>query len=193
MPLIVWTARKMALTGPVDDVTSPRPPPFSSSSSDWLTAAMCSRLSTRNRSAYWRLSTQAPARSAEHALYCLQHATRLEGFDDEILRACLNRFHHQRLLAHRAAHQDLRLRIDLADLADRIDAAHVGHDDVHRHEIRPKLAKLLDRFEPGLRLARDLESRLRQNVAHHGAHEDRVVTNENRLAHGASSRSAKPV
>ena len=74
------------------------------------------------------------------------------------------------------------MRIELADLAHRVDAAHVGHHDVHRHEIGPQLLVLLDRLDARLRLADDLESRLLQDVADHGAHEDRVVTDENRLA-----------
>ena len=51
IPLIVWTARKIAPTG-----SSP-PAPRSSSSSEWLMADTCSRLSVRKSSAYWALST----------------------------------------------------------------------------------------------------------------------------------------
>jgi hypothetical protein len=50
-------------------------------------------------------------RSTEHALHCFQHATRLERLDDKILRTRLNGFDHQRLLAHGAAHQHLRVGI----------------------------------------------------------------------------------
>src|SRR4051812_11447780 len=52
MPLIVCTPRKIALTG-----SSP-PTPRSSSSSEWLMAETCSRLSVRKSSAYWALSTR---------------------------------------------------------------------------------------------------------------------------------------
>src|SRR5215204_7127210 len=52
MPLIVCTARKIAPTG-----SSP-PVPRSSSSSEWLMAETCSRLSVRKSSAYWALSTR---------------------------------------------------------------------------------------------------------------------------------------
>jgi hypothetical protein len=53
----------------------------------------------------------------------------------------------------------------------------IGHDDVHRHEVR-RLLILFDRLEARFPL-HDLESRLRRDVADHGAHEDRVVTDKN--------------
>src|SRR6185437_7586666 len=169
MPLIVWTERKISPTA----AAAPGPVASrSSSSSAWLTAAMCSLLSLRKSCAYWSVSTAASEgrRSAEHALHGFEHAAGLEGLDDE------------RLLAHRAAHEDPRMRIHLADLAHRVDAAHVGHDDVHRHEIGTKLLVLLHGLRSRLRFTDDLESCLSQDVADHGAHEDRVVADENRLA-----------
>ena len=57
-------------------------------------------------------------RLAEHALDGLEHPARLEGLHDEVLRARLDRLDDQRLLSHRAAHQDLRPRVELRDLAD---------------------------------------------------------------------------
>src|SRR3954464_12935209 len=107
MPLIVWTARKIAPTA-----SAPRAPPArSSSSSEWLMAETCSRLSVRKSSAYWVLSMTAKAPSAEHALDSLEHSARLERLHHEVLGAGLDRFNHERLLPHGAAHEDARTRI----------------------------------------------------------------------------------
>src|SRR6266536_1078295 len=106
MPLMVWTARKIDATA----ADAPGPDASrSSSSSALLIPATCSRLSVRKSSAYWRLSTTTRVqRSAQHALHGLAQATRLERFHDEILRAGLDRLDDERLLPHRAAHQDPR-------------------------------------------------------------------------------------
>src|SRR6476661_144753 len=133
MPLIVCTARKIEATA----AGAPGPVASRSSSSNaLLIPATCSRLSVRKSSAYWALSTATRVQgSAQHALHGLEHATRLERLDDEILRARLNRLDDERLLPHRAAHENLRSRILFANLAHGVDTAHVGHDDVHRHQI----------------------------------------------------------
>src|SRR2546427_8845825 len=136
MPFTVCTARNTPATGAW--LAGAR----SHSSSSWLQALRCSRLSARNSSAYCDRSME----SAEDALHGLEHARRLERLHDEILRARLDRLHHERLLPHRAAHEDLRVGVVLHDLADGIDAAHVGHHDVHRDEIGPQLLVLLDRL-----------------------------------------------
>src|SRR5215218_8054755 len=133
------------------------PTPRSSSSSEWLMAETCSRLSVRKSSAYWALSTRVSllgggrsaacggqeagarrarlrrgccratrAASPQNALHGFEDSAGLERLDDEILRARLDRFDDQRLLPHRAAHQDLGVRVVLRDLADRVDPAHVG-------------------------------------------------------------------
>src|SRR5437867_10604028 len=120
MPFTVCTARNSPATGAA--LAGLR----SHSSSRWLHALKCSRLSARNSSAYCDRSME----SAEDALHGLEHARRLERLDDEVLRARLDRLHHERLLSHRAAHEDLRVGVLLHDLAHGIDAAHVGHDDV---------------------------------------------------------------
>src|SRR5512140_1866527 len=129
MPLTVWTARKMPFTG------STAAGSRSHSSSRWLNAVRWSRLSERKSSAYCLTSMGL----AEHALYGLQHARRLERLHHEVLRPGLDRLDHERLLAHRRAHQDLRVRVALDDLAHRVDAAHVRHHDVHRDEVRLEL------------------------------------------------------
>src|SRR5256714_1602087 len=208
MPLIVWTERKIALTG-----SSP-PVPRSSSSREWLMAETCSRLSVRKSSAYWALSTRVsrdgrkssgpprrpegrdPARanaagqrwdvllaSPQHALHGFEHATGLERLHHEVLGAGLNRLDDERLLPHRAAHQHLRVRIELGDLADGVDSAQCGHHDFHRDEVGLELLVLPHRLHARLRLSHDLESRLLQDVADHGAHEDRVVADQNRMTH----------
>src|SRR2546425_758630 len=152
---------------------------FSHSSSSWLQALRCSRLSARNSSAYCERSME----SAEDALHGLEHARRLERLHDEILRAGLDRLDHEGLLTHGAAHEDLGIGIVLHDLAHRVDPAHVGHHDVHGDEIGLELPILLDRLRSRLRFAHDLESGLRQDVADHRPHEDGVVADEDSVAH----------
>src|SRR3977135_2492171 len=110
MPFTVWPARNSPPTGA--GLAGVR----SQSSSSWLQALRCSRLSARNSSAYCDRSMLA-----EDPLHRLEHARRLERLDDEVLRARLDRLDHQRLLAHRAAHKHLRLGIVLHDLPHRID------------------------------------------------------------------------
>src|SRR5215217_417368 len=220
---MVWTERKIAPTG------SAPPSPRSSSSSEWLMAETCSRLSVRKSSAYWALSTrvsrlgggrwathgghEAGARrtgarrecwwceksceatlgaSPQNALHCFEDSAGLERLHDEILCASLNGLDDQRLLTHGAAHQHLRVRVELRDLANRVDPAHVGHHDVHRDEIGTQLLVLLHRLHARLRLADDLESRLLQDVADHRAHEDRVVADENRMTHSSAPSRAGP-
>src|SRR2546428_12937552 len=146
IPLTVWMARKIPPTGSVDWGVR------SHSRSSWLHALMCSRLSARNSSAYCDRSM-----SAEHALHRFQHARGLERLDDEVFCSGLDRFDDQRLLAHRAAHQDLRVRVTLDDLAHGVDAAHVGHHDVHGDEVRLQLLVLLHALPAGLRFADNLE------------------------------------
>src|SRR4051812_9002779 len=141
-------------------------------------AETCSLLSVRKSSAYCAVFTTAQAPSPQHALDGLEYATRLEGLDDKVLRACLNGLHHERLLSHGAAHQHSRGRIILRDLPNGIDATHVGHHDVHGHEVGAQLLVLLHCLDAGLRFADDLESRLLQDVADHSAHEDGVVADE---------------
>ncbi len=116
--------------------------------------------------------------SAENALNRFENATGLERLDDEVLRAGLDRFDDERLLPHRAAHEDSRARVELADLAHGVDAAHVGHHDVHRHQIGAELAVLLYGLKSRLRLADDLEPGLSEDVPDHRAHEDGVVTDQ---------------
>src|SRR5260370_23636349 len=105
IPVTVCTARNSPPTGA--GLAGAR----SHSSSRWLQALKCSRLSARNSSAYCDRSMA----SAEHALHGLEHARRLKRLDHEVLSAGLDRFDDQRLLAHRAAHEDLCLRGGLLD------------------------------------------------------------------------------
>jgi len=121
--------------------------------------------------------------SAEHALDRLKHATRLERLDDKILCTGLDGLDHQGLLTHGTAHKDSRLRVQSTDLSDGIDSSHVGHYDVHGHEVRPKLSVLLDRLDPRFGLADDLEPGLGEDVGNHRAHKDRVVAYQDRLTH----------
>src|SRR6476659_6953930 len=162
MPFIVCTARKTALTG--SDAVGAR----SSASSSSFIVERCSRLSDWKSAAYLARSISVPrfARdlpSAEDPLHGFQHAARLERLHDEVLRARLHRLHHERLLAHRAAHQDLRVGIEARDLAHRVDAAHVGHDDVHRDEIGTQRLVALDRLYARLGLSDDLVAGFLEN------------------------------
>src|SRR5687767_11863073 len=84
----------------------------SHSSRNWLQELRCSRLSARNSAAYFETSIG----SAEDALDRLEHAGGLEGLDHEVLGAGLDGLHHERLLPHRAAHEDPGLGVVPADL-----------------------------------------------------------------------------
>src|SRR2546426_2876317 len=154
MPFTVCTARNTPATGAALAGAA------SHSSSSWLQALRCSRLSARNRSAYCDRSME----SAEDALHGLEHARRLEWLHHEILRARLDRLDHEGLLTHRAAHQDLRVGVVLHDLPHRVDAAHVRHHDVHRDQVGLELLVPLDRLRAGLGFSHDLEAGLRQDV-----------------------------
>src|SRR6266545_813151 len=148
MPFTVCTARKMPPTG--SGAAGRR----SHSSSSWLQALRCSRLSARNSSAYCERSME----STEDALDGLEDPRRLERLHDEILRTGLDRLDHEGLLAHGAAHEDLRVGILLHDLAHRVDPAHVGHHDIHGDEVRLELPVLLHRLGSRLRLAYHLDA-----------------------------------
>src|SRR5438876_4105378 len=144
IPLTVCTARNRPPTGA--RFAGLR----SHSSSSWLQALRCSRLSARNSSAYCERSME----SAEDALDGLEDPRRLERLHDEVLRTGLNRLDHEGLLAHGAAHEDLRIGMVLHDRAHRADSTHVGHHDVHRDEIRLELPVLLYRLGSRLRRRR---------------------------------------
>src|SRR5712691_11555497 len=143
IPLTVCTARKSPPTGA--RFAGLR----SHSSSSWLQALRCSRLSARNSSAYCERSME----SAEDALHGLEDARRLERLHDEILRAGLDRLDHEGLLAHGAAHDALPAVILFPNLAHRVDPAHVAHHDVHGDAIAFELPVLLDRLRARLRFA----------------------------------------
>src|SRR5688500_19764630 len=174
MPLIVCTERKSALTDAAP------PDVRSSSSNDCVIADRCSLLSVRKRPWYRDLPTRrrvgadrpgdargtSPAALtepvaplSENSLNGLEHAARLKRLDDEVLGSRLDGFDDERLLAHRAAHENARGRIELRDLANRVDAAHVGHHDVHGHEVGPQLTVLLHGLHAGLGFADDLVCR----------------------------------
>src|SRR5207244_7546916 len=91
---------------------------------------------------------------SQHALHGFEHAGGLERLHHEVLRTRLDRFHHQRLLPHGAAHEDLGVRVQSHDLAHGVDATHVRHHDVHRDEVGLELLVLGDRLHPALRLAK---------------------------------------
>src|SRR5215210_803795 len=128
---------------------------------------------------------------SEYALHRLQHARGLERLDHEVPRAGLDGLDHQRLLAHGAAHQDLGAGVFPDDLAHGVDPAHVGHHDVHRHQVGLELAVLLHRLHARLGLGHDLEAGLGEDVADHRAHEDRVVADQHGLTHQASVGRAR--
>src|SRR5437773_10179690 len=99
IPLTVCTARNSPPTGA--RFAGLR----SHSSSSWLQALRCSRLSARNSSAYCERSME----SAEDALDGPEDARRLARLHDEILLSRLALLHHQRLLAHCPAHKPRRV------------------------------------------------------------------------------------
>src|SRR5437879_13197444 len=101
MPFTVCTARNSPRTGA--GLAGVR----SQSSSSWLQALKCSRLSARNSSAYCERSMA----SAEDPLHGFEDARGLERLHDEVLRPRLNRLDHERLLPHRAAHAAPRVGV----------------------------------------------------------------------------------
>src|ERR1043165_1516075 len=149
MPLMLWIARKSPWTG--SDAAGFR----SQSSNSWLQVRRCSRLSARNSAAYFG---SAMGCSAEDALNRFEHSGGLERLDDEVLGAGLNGLAHQRLLAHRAANQDLGIGILLADLPQCLDPGHVGHGDIHGDQVGLELAVFLDCLQSRFRLPHDLEA-----------------------------------
>src|ERR1019366_8891095 len=116
-------------------------------------------------------------------LHGFEHPCWLKRLDDEVLGTGLDRLDHQRLLAHRAAHQDLCVGIPGDDGLDGIDAAHVGHHDVHGDQVGLDGLVPLHRLQAALGLARDFIPGTAQNVRDHRAHEDRVVTNQDPVGH----------
>src|SRR5438445_12038382 len=98
IPLTVCTARNRPPTGA--RFAGLR----SQSSSSWLQALRCSRLSARRSSAYCERSME----SAGDALGGLEDARRLERLDDEFLRAGLDRLRHEGLMALGAARGSVR-------------------------------------------------------------------------------------
>ena len=108
----------------------------------------------------------------------LHDARRVERLYEKVLGARADRLLHEGLLAEGAAHDDPRLRVALEDLADGVDAVHLGHDDVHRHEIRTELHVALDGLRAGVGLAGDLHAVLDEDLGDHPPHEDRVVHDE---------------
>src|SRR5437763_15417794 len=95
IPLTVCTARNSPPTGA--RFAGLR----SHSSSSWLQALRCSRLSARNSSAYCERSME----SAEDALGGLEGARRLERLPGEVLRTRLDRLDAAGLRARGAARQ----------------------------------------------------------------------------------------
>src|SRR5260370_9456782 len=142
MPFTVCTARNRPAPGA--GVAGARP----HASGRWLQALRGSRLSARNSWAYCARSMA----SAEHALHGLEAAGRLKRLDHEVLSAGLDRFDDQRLLAHRAAHEDLGLGVVLDDLPPGVDPPHVRHPDAHGPEIGLELLVALHGLpaRPGL-------------------------------------------
>src|SRR6266498_2499557 len=136
IPLTVCTARNSPPTGA--RFAGLR----SHSSSSWLQALRCSRLSARNSSAYCERSME----STEDALDGLEDPRRLERLHDEILRTGLDRLDHEGLLAHGAAHEDLRVGILLHDLAHRFFFEQKAAYDIHGDEVRLELPVLLHRL-----------------------------------------------
>src|SRR5690606_27686886 len=121
--------------------------------------------------------------STHYALHSFQYPAGLEGLHYEVPGSGLDGFNYQCLLSHGAAHEDARGRITLRDLAYRIYPAHVGHNDVHRHQVRLEAIVLLDCLHSGFRLSNYVEAVLGENVANHGAHEDGVITYEDGVLH----------
>jgi hypothetical protein len=71
----------------------------------------------------------------------------------------------------------------LHNLANRVDAAHVRHDDVHRNQARLQLAVLRDCLGARLRMADYLESGLLEDVGEHRSHEERIIADQDRARH----------
>src|SRR5512139_3615407 len=101
IPLTECAARKSASTPP---------PSCSSRRSSRLRSPRCSRLSSRNSCRYFPRSMGGSV-GGEDLLRDLDDLRRLEGLDDEIPRARLERLDDQRLLAEGAAHHHAGARV----------------------------------------------------------------------------------
>src|SRR5216684_1031440 len=154
----------------------------SRTSSDW-SVARCSDASATKRVRYLWEADGTGTLLAEHLLDHGEHVLPPERLHDEIGGAGLDRLHHQRFLAERAAHHHHRVGIELHDLAGGVDAALVGHHDVPGDQVGLQLAEEVDRLHAVVRFARDGEPRRREDVAQRVPHEQGVVDDQDALGH----------
>src|SRR5690554_496671 len=99
----------------------------------------------------------------------------LERLHEKIFRSGLQRLDHHGLLAHRGAHDDLRVGIDLHDLLDGVDAVHDRHRNVHGDDVGLQLLVELHGLLAVGRFARHHKAFLFQQVAQRRAHEGGIV------------------
>src|SRR5690606_14522444 len=144
-------------------------------SSPDLSASMCSPVSVLSIAAYWQHWIRRARLATHRLLDRFDNTIRLERLDDEVFRSCLDRIDYHRLLAHRRAHDNLGVRIDLLDLFQSSDPIHLWHRNIHRYEVWSQLFELLDRLRTVARFTYDFVAVLRQDVFDHHSHECCVV------------------
>lgn len=80
----------------------------------------------------------------------------MEGLEDVVAGADVNGLHHEIFLTNCRDDDDLGRFVVLQDLASGVQAALLGHDDVHRHEVGPQSLVHLDGLRAVLGFAHDL-------------------------------------
>src|SRR4051812_34940374 len=108
----------------------------------------------------------------------LVDAVGLEGLDDEVAGAELDRLEDLGLLAEGGAHDHAGGGVDRNDLLEGGEAVLLGHRDVERRHLGAQLLEAGDGFDAVAGLPDDLVAALSERVAHHLPHERGVVDYE---------------
>ena len=99
---------------------------------------------------FWTVPEQgaesARLRVADNRSNRLEDAIGLKGLDNKILCAGGNRVNDHRFLTHCRAHHNIRRRVCGADCLQRFQAIHIGHGNIHNHQVRLDFIVLVNRI-----------------------------------------------
>src|SRR6056297_1440344 len=121
--------------------------------------------------------------SAGNPSYHVKDLVLLEGFDNKITGSGLDGFEDQGVLTEGADHDHAGLGVLTDDVAQRFDAAALGHDDVHGHQIGLDPAVIFKRRLAVFRFGDNLEPRAGKNILEHVAHEQGVINDHYSQGH----------